>query len=111
MIGSVKIDTMLTQEEKNTISEEVKNSAYEIIKKKGNTSYGIGMCLVRITNAILNDENAIITVSALDKDTYISSPCIINSKGLKRRLKIDLNKEEQVLYNKSKEVIKNSLEC
>lgn len=111
MIGSVKIDTMLNQKEKDAISEEVRNSAYEIIKKKGNTSYGIGMCLVRITNAILNDENAIITVSALDKDTYISSPCIINSKGLKRRLKIDLNKEEQVLYNKSKEVIKNSLEC
>ena len=59
------------------------------------------MCLVRITNAILNDENAIITVSALDKDTDISSPCIINSKGLKRRLKIDLNKEEPLILARS----------
>lgn len=110
MIGSVKIDTMLNQKEKDAISEEVRNSAYEIIKKKGNTSYGIGMCLVRITNAILNDENAIITVSALDKDAYISSPCIINKQGIKRRLKIDLTEEEQELYDKSKDIIRKSLD-
>lgn len=109
MIGSVKIDSLLSKKKKEEISDSVRNSAYEIIKKKGNTSYGIGMCLVRITNAILNDENAIITVSAFDKDVYISSPCIINKKGIKRRLKIELTDEEQELYNKSKEVIRNSL--
>ena len=109
MIGSVKIDSMLSKKEKEEISEEVRNSAYEIIEKKGNTSYGIGMCLLRITNAILNDENAIITVSSFDKDIYISSPCIINRQGIKRRLKIELTKEEQELYDKSKDIIKNTI--
>ena len=111
MIGSVKINSMLSKKEKEEISESVRTSAYDIIKKKGNTSYGIGMCLVRITNAILNDENAIITVSAFDKDVNTSSPCIINKEGIKRRLKIELTKEEQELYDKSKEVIRNSLKC
>ena len=109
MIGSVKIDSLLSQKEKNNISKEVRESAYEIIKKKGNTSYGIGMCLLRITNAILNDENAILTVSAFDHNVYISSRCIINKKGIKRRLKIELTEEEQNLYNKSKDIIRNSL--
>ena len=109
MIGSVKIDSLLSQKEKNNISKEVRESAYEIIKKKGNTSYGIGMCLLRITNAILNDENAILTVSAFDHNVYISSPCIINKKGIKRRLKIELTEEEQNLYNKSKDIIRYSL--
>lgn len=109
MIGSVKIDSLLSQKEKNNISKEVRESAYEIIRKKGNTSYGIGMCLLRITNAILNDENAILTVSAFDHNVYISSPCIINKKGIKRRLKIELTEEEQNLYNKSKDIIRNSL--
>ena len=109
MIGSVKIDSLLSQKEKNNISKEVRESAYEIIKKKGNTSYGIGMCLLRITNAILNDENAILTVSAFDHNVYISSPCIINKKGIIRRLKIELTEEEQNLYNKSKDIIRNSL--
>lgn len=109
MIGSVSITSLLTVKEKEKISEEVRTSAYEIIKKKGNTSYGIGMCLLRITNAILNDENAIITVSAFDHNVYISSPCIINKNGIKRRLKIDLTAEEQELYNKSKAVIEESI--
>ena len=91
------------------IHKGVVDAAYEIIEKKGNTSYGIGMCLLRITNAILNDENAIITVSSFDKDIYISSPCIINRQGIKRRLKIELTKEEQELYDKSKDIIKNTI--
>ena len=50
-----------------------------------------------------------ITVSAFDKNVYISSPCIINKNGIKRRLKIDLTEEEQELYDKSKEIIKNTI--
>ncbi len=108
MIGSVKIDSLLSESEKKEISKEVRDSAYKIIEKKGNTSYGIGMCLLRITNAILNDENAIITVSAFEKDIYVSSPCIINKKGIKRRLKIELSENEQVLYNKSRKIIEET---
>ena len=52
-IALTGIDFFLNEEEKNNIEEEVRNSAYEIIKRKGATYYGIGMCLVRITSAIL----------------------------------------------------------
>jgi L-lactate dehydrogenase len=47
------------------IFEEVKNSAYEIIQRKGETSYGIGLALTRISQAIVNDENTILPVSTL----------------------------------------------
>ena len=110
MVGSLKIDSMLSDDEKKEIEIEVRESAYDIINKKGNTSYGIGMCLVRITNAILNDENAIITVSSLDSDVYISKPCIINKNGIRKRLEIDLNDEEKILFEKSKNVIKNVID-
>lgn len=40
----------------NNIEINVRDAAYEIINRKGATYYGIGMCLVRITNAILNNE-------------------------------------------------------
>lgn len=110
MVGSLKIDSMLSDDEKKEIEIEVRESAYDIINKKGNTSYGIGMCLVRITNAILNDENAIITVSSLANDVYISKPCIINKNGIRKRLEIDLNDEEKILFEKSKNVIKNVID-
>ena len=66
-IGLQKIEQLLSKEELDEIEYEVKNAAYEIINRKGATYYGIGMCLVKITNAILEDENRIITVSKYDK--------------------------------------------
>ena len=38
--------------------EDVRDAAYEIIKLKGATFYGIATALARISKAILNDENA-----------------------------------------------------
>ena len=51
-IGLKNINEFLDREELEKIEEEVRNSAYEIIKKKGATAYGIGICLASITNAV-----------------------------------------------------------
>ncbi|HRZ13876.1 MAG TPA: L-lactate dehydrogenase, partial [Candidatus Omnitrophota bacterium] len=73
----------------NQIFGEVRDSAYQIIERKGETSYGIGLALVRITQAILNDENAILPVSSLVdnylgvSDAYLSLPAVVNRNGLK----------------------------
>ncbi len=72
------------------IANEVKNSAYEIIKKKGATYYGIALASTRIIEAIYNNENSVFTVSsyltnAFDgkiNDIYLSLPCIINYHGV-----------------------------
>ena len=47
------------------ISNDVKNAAQKIIEAKKSTYYGIGMAMVRITRAILGDENSILTVSSM----------------------------------------------
>lgn len=91
---------------------EVKNSAYEIIEKKGETSHGIGLALVRITRAILHDENAILPVSSLVKgylgikDVYLSLPAILNKDGVKQVLQIKLAPEEQQAFKNSASAIK-----
>ena len=111
MVGTINISDKLTTKEKKEIGIQVRDSAYDIIKKKGNTSYGIGTCLLRITNAILNDENAIITVSCYDNnELYVSIPCVINREGIKEKLDINLNEEETKMLNKSKEIIKGVIE-
>ena len=53
MVGMQKIDDFLSKKEMDDIAKEVKDAAKEIIHKKGATYYGIGMCLVKITNAII----------------------------------------------------------
>lgn len=69
------------------------------------------MCLVRITNAILGDENSIITVSTYDKnnDVFIGLPSIINSSGITSRVWLDLNDEEKQKLQNSIDIIKTAI--
>ena len=105
------INYYLTAEEKIKIENDVRNSAYQIIEKKGATYYGIGMCLVRITNAILGDENTILSVSAYDKenDIYISTPAIVNKSGVKEKIFVPFNQEETNKIKNSIDVIKKAI--
>lgn len=112
-IGLQNMRDFLSKSQMNEIENSVRNAAYDIIDKKGNTCYGIGMCLTRITNAILNNESSIITVSTYDStnDVYISLPCVINEEGIKEKIFVTLNENEtyklQNSINIIKDVIKN----
>lgn len=96
-IGLTDISEFINIERRKTIEDKVRNVAYDIIKKKGNTSYGIGMSMTRITNAILGNENSILTVSSYDKDNdvFVGGPTILNQNGVNKRLFIPLTKEEE----------------
>lgn len=90
------------------ISENVRTAAYEIIKAKGSTYYGIGMAVCRIVRAIFNNENSVFTVSVrlrgeygLRNDVFIGNPCIINSGGANRILELNLTEEELERFKKS----------
>lgn len=110
-VGTQDIKDFISEEELNQISEKVRNAAYEIINRKGATYYGIGMCLVRITNAILSDENSIIIVSSYDKtnDIFVGGATIINKNGCKERMYIKLNEEETKKLEKSISIIKDAI--
>ena len=93
------------------IAVDVKESAYEIIKAKKATYYGIGMVLARLTRAILFDENSIFTVSTYlkgeygEKGIYIGVPSVVNRNGIREILEIELNEEEQKKFNESAKII------
>ena len=103
------------EEELHKIFLEVRDSAYEIIERKGETSYGIGLSLVKITEAILNNENSVLPISSyIDDyigfgDVYLSLPAVINSEGVRDLLKLDLNQEEQEKLRLSAQTLKNVL--
>lgn len=110
-ISLQNIDLLYSHEELDEIENEVKNAAYEIINRKGATYYGIGMALVRITNAILGNENYIIPVSTYDEknDIYIGLPTIIGKDGARRRIRLKLNIDEQQKLQHSIDIIKENL--
>ena len=84
-------------EDLKKIHDEVWKAAYEIIEKKKATYYGIGMALNRLVKAIINDENAILTVSTYQNNEYgqegmyIGVPAILNKDGVKEILELKLN--------------------
>lgn len=79
---------------------EVKNSAYEIIKKKGATYYAIAVAVARICECIAGDENSILTVSGIFEGEYgiknvaLSVPTMVGGNGIERILEVPFGKEE-----------------
>ena len=97
------------------IHNEVKNAAYEIINRKKATYYGIGVALTRITKAILNNENSILTVSSYfegqygHEGVYIAVPSIVNRNGVKKVIDLTLDKDEQEKFYTSVKVLKENI--
>lgn len=93
----------------------VRDAAYEIIKRKGATFYGIGASLARITRAILSNEHAVFPLSVYlegeygQNDIYIGSPAIVNSNGVKKIVEIPLNDSEKEKMNHSVDTLRNHL--
>lgn len=72
------------------------------------------MGLSRIVKAILDNENSILTVSTYLKDgeygqddIYIGVPAIVNSKGVRELLTLELNEEEQSKLDESCKILKD----
>src|SRR5690554_4359655 len=98
---------------KEKVDEEVKHAAYEIINRKGYTNYAVALAVRRITEAILGDEQSILTVSGylngeseLD-DVYLAMPCVIGRNGIEKILPIPLSDTEKIQLHQSANLLKN----
>jgi L-lactate dehydrogenase len=93
--------------------KDVRGAAYEIIERKGATSYGIAMGLTRITNAILKNENSVLTVSARLEGQYgeenlcIGVPAVINREGIREVIELPLDEEEAESFRHSAETLRS----
>ena len=83
------------------IEDDVRNKAYEIINLKGATFYGVATALMRISRAILRDENAVLPIGAPVngeyglKGLYIGSPAVVNASGVASVLEVPMDDREK----------------
>lgn len=95
--------------------EDVKNSAYEVIAKKGATYYAIAMTVRRIAKAIIRNEHSVMPVSCYTdghygvSDVCIGIPAIVGENGIEKVLDIPLSKEENEQLLQSVSTLKNVL--
>ena len=95
------------------IFTNTRDAAYEIIQSKGATYYGIAMGLVRITQAILKNQNVVLPVSSYlegeykQDDVYIGVPTLINRNGAVKVYETQLNSEESEKFENSAIILKD----
>lgn len=94
-------------------TELVRNSAYEIIKKKHATYYGIAMAVRRICSAIVRDEKSVLSVSNYMQGEYgisdiaLSTPCVVGADGIEVRMPPSLNYREQEQMKASAQMLQD----
>lgn len=96
--------------------ENVRDSAYHIIERKGATYYGIAMAVTRIASALVHDEHAVLPVSVPMHGEYgiegvhLSIPAIIGVSGVEAVVPLRLNGEELARLRDSGDALKELLE-
>lgn len=104
------------EKERVMIEKEVRESAYHIINYKGSTQFAVGLALVKITAAILRNQNSVLTVSAYlnsefgINDVCISVPCIVSERGIDKFIESPLTANELKLLTKSANILKSAIE-
>lgn len=100
---------------KKQIYETVKNSAYEIIDRKGATYYAIAVAVDRIAQAIVRNEHSVLTVSSLLTGQYgmngicLGMPAVVGENGIERMIEIPLDEEELGKLQQSASTLKEAL--
>lgn len=104
-------------ETERKLFDEVKNSAYEIINRKGATYYGIALSVRRLCECIVKDEHSILPVSSYhENDHYelsglcMSVPTIVGHDGIQQVLEIKLDHVEKNALKESARALKSVID-
>ncbi len=122
-IGGISLENYVSatgvgydKEALSVVFEETKNAAYEIIAKKMATYYAIGLGLLDLVESIVRDQKSILPVSSLVNgqfgvtDVCVSLPTVIGRGGVEKVLDIRLTSEEEGLFNKSAQTLKEKIQ-
>lgn len=105
----------LTAAARQSIYQQTRDAAYQIIERKGATYYAVAAGLIGITAAILRDQNSVFSVSTLIRDycgisdVCLSLPAVVNQSGADRILRLELNPEETGALRRSAEVLRATI--
>lgn len=103
--------TQSDRTELTNIFDRVKNAAYEVIQRKGYTSYAIGLVVTDIVKAILRSQERVLTVSGLVDGLYgidnvcLGLPRVVSDKGILKTVNLDLNPKEEKQLRHSARVL------
>jgi L-lactate dehydrogenase len=107
---------VLDEPVRREIDHRVRDAAYAIVDGKGSTYYGIGAALARISDAILKDQRAILTICTPVADIFgvcdvtISLPHLLGAEGVVASFPLPLSTDEQAQLKASAQVVCDAIE-
>ena len=122
-VGGVPVMAALTGKEEvaeyeKTVLERIRKavvqSAYEVIRLKGYTSWAIGYSVASLVRTIIRDQRRIHPVSLLakgfcgigeDKEVFFSLPAQLGRGGVIGVVSVQVNQEEEEMLRKSAETL------
>ena len=111
-IGGMPIEKFpgLTQSELDSLARKTQQKAYEIIKCKGSTYYGVATCVTAYCENILFNQRRIMPVSCwIEKlGVCLSMPAVIGQNGIEQIVDIQLNDQEQKQLQESAQKLQQS---
>ena len=109
-------DICLDDDDKKEIDQQVRNAAYDIIKGKGATYYGVGSAIAKIVSVVLSDQRAILTICtpreevAGVENVTLSLPHLVGGKGILNSLQVPLTADEGAQLEQSAVTIRNVID-
>uniref|UniRef100_A0A8C3TWV9 L-lactate dehydrogenase n=1 Tax=Catharus ustulatus TaxID=91951 RepID=A0A8C3TWV9_CATUS len=94
------------------VHKQVVDSAYEVIKLKGYTSWAIGLSVGDLAESIMKNLRRVHPISTIVKglhgikeDVFLSVPCVLGSNGITDVVKMILKPEEEDKLRKSADTL------
>uniref|UniRef100_A0A8C0DUU2 L-lactate dehydrogenase A chain n=1 Tax=Balaenoptera musculus TaxID=9771 RepID=A0A8C0DUU2_BALMU len=107
-----ELGTDADKEQWKAVHKQVVDSAYEVIKLKGYTSWAIGLSVADLAESIMKNLRRVHPISTMIKglygmkeDVFLSVPCILGQNGISDVVKVTLTPEEQACLKKSADTL------
>lgn len=97
------------------LGEEVRNAAYEIIRRKGATNHAIGLVAAALLRWALRGEQRVVTVSRVQPESSglgevaLSLPCLVGEGGAQKVLTPAMDAEERRGLERSAGVLRKAI--
>ncbi|KAK2096907.1 hypothetical protein P7K49_025941 [Saguinus oedipus] len=106
------LGTDTDKEQWEEVHKQVAESAYEVIKLKGYTSWAIGLSVADLAETIMKNLRRVHPISTMIKslcgikdDVFLSVPCILGQNGISDIVKVTLTPEEEACLKKSEDTL------
>jgi len=110
---------MISQEKLDAIVQRTRDGGAEIVGllKTGSAFYAPAASAIEMAEAYLKDQKRVLPCAANVngayglKNTYVGVPTVIGAGGIEKVIEIKMNKDEQVMFDKSVEAVKGLVQA